>query len=263
MLRVLVAPGRRLISSPDSFSSTKLSRAFLSRAAFCQRVPASCQALPTPSDPRRHRDEDSRALQGGARAFSASTAGVVGIDITTNATTTTTAITSSSMPGVETLLAPLEARDGTLLEPLGWLPQDIVLEAMAYAHDAFGLTWGVTIVASVLLARAAVLPMQIWVAQKMSRMALAKPELDMIIARQKATPGMDPAVGAKEIRDLYAKHKVNPITTILTPFLQMPLFIAFFFGTRKVRQLRFVRGLVANERGRARRDAYACPCVVQ
>jgi hypothetical protein len=262
MLRALAASSRRLMRTPDSCSKSSSARAFLSCAAFGQRAPTAAASwhslLPTPSDPRRT-EEDARAgapLSKGARAFSACTAaGAVGIDTTgtgaasaatADAAESTTAATdavascattttTTSVPGLEALLAPLEAPDGTLLDPLGWYPQDVLLEAMAYAHDALGLTWGVTVVASALLARFAVLPLQIWVAQKMSRMAVAKPELDQIVARQKLTPGLDPAVSAKEIRDLYTRHKVNPIATVMTPFLQMPLFMAFFFGTKKVR----------------------------
>ena len=132
----------------------------------------------------------------------------------------------------------LEAPDGTPLEPLTnvW-PQDLLLQAMSYVHDASGLSWAAVIFLSTVTVRTLVLPVMLKTLQGTSRMALVKDDIAVLTAKSK-----DPSISDEErlklagqIRATYKRSGANPLVTLATPFISMPLFLSFFLATRQVR----------------------------
>lgn len=160
----------------------------------------------------------------GLRAFSVSAAtGSAG-----SATTTSSVLDILAM-------APLEKADGTIVEPLTYTwPQDLLLHFMSFCHDKFDMQWATVIIVATLSLRLAVLPLTIRTMQKTSRLAVLKPEIEATIARQKQDPNLDRMKAAEEIKAIYRRMDVNPLSALALPFLQMPLFMSFFFATRKL-----------------------------
>ena len=148
-------------------------------------------------------------------------------------TSSTASVDPSALSPTALATAPLEAADGTLLEPLGMYPQDLLLKLMSFCHDATGISWAAVIVVATLALRTALVPLTIYTTRTTSKMGALKPQLDAIMAKYESQPNADPAMRAKEIRDLYARNKVNPLA-MAVPFVQFPFFMSFFFATKKV-----------------------------
>jgi hypothetical protein len=133
------------------------------------------------------------------------------------------------------LFAVLEAADGTILEPLGWTnPADLLLRLLSTVHDSLGMEWGATILLSTLIFRTLIFPIACTTARGTSRMLAVRPKMEALKARHDAGE-IDGNTMNTQIRDLYASADVHPLKTMAGPLAQMPLFMSFFFGLRKVR----------------------------
>ena len=69
--------------------------------------------------------------------------------------------------------------------------------------------------------------------QQQAKMAGLKSELGPLQARVQASGGTDHAAAA-EMRSLYARHGVNPMRLLALPILQLPIFMSFFLGLRRL-----------------------------
>merc|ERR1711871_789368 len=96
------------------------------------------------------------------------------------------------------------------------------------------MTWGIVLLSATLAFRSMLIPLTIRTQQKMSRFTAMKPIMEATIARHKEDPRLTPEAKAAEIRGIYAEAGANPLTTMGLQFLQMPIFMSFFFATRKL-----------------------------
>lgn len=109
-----------------------------------------------------------------------------------------------------------------------------VMESIDFLHSYFGMPYWEAIVAATVVTRVFLLPIAVKTLQGTARMAAMRPEM------QKLQDAMnnDPHAGdiqvkqryANEMKVLFAKYKVNPFLSVLWPFFQLPVFLAFFFA---------------------------------
>ncbi|HHT85981.1 MAG: YidC/Oxa1 family membrane protein insertase [Bacillota bacterium] len=95
---------------------------------------------------------------------------------------------------------------------------NLMLAVMDFIYGVVG-NWGVTIMGLTILVRLVVLPLTILQGRSASRMALIQPELDKLQKKY----ADDPERLNLEIMDLYRRHKVNPASSCLLPFIQLPI----------------------------------------
>ena len=117
--------------------------------------------------------------------------------------------------------------------PLGSLPPDMALRAVDTFHMALGLDWWLAIGACTLSIRLALLPMALHGSQQQGKMQGLRAELAPLQARMQSSGGTDHAA-ADEMRALYERHGVNPMRLLALPLLQLPIFMSFFLGLRRL-----------------------------
>lgn len=107
---------------------------------------------------------------------------------------------------------------------------NVMLTVMDYIHGLTG-NWGVTIIGLTVLVRLIILPLSIMQGRSTQRMSAMQPELDKMQKKYKD----DPERLNLEIMDLYRRNKVNPASSCLLVFVQLPVLWAM------------IRALDANE----------------
>lgn len=83
-----------------------------------------------------------------------------------------------------------------------------------------------------------ILPIAIRTVANAARMAALRPDMQKI----QDAMNVDPFINdhrvkqryAEEMKALFAHHKVNPLRAFAMPFVQLPLFISFFFGLQEM-----------------------------
>lgn len=95
---------------------------------------------------------------------------------------------------------------------------NVMLKVMDSIYGIAG-NWGVTIMGLTILVRLIVLPLTIVQGRSARRMALIQPELDKLQKKY----GDDPERLNLELMDLYRRNKVNPASSCLLPFIQLPI----------------------------------------
>ncbi|HHX10422.1 MAG TPA: membrane protein insertase YidC [Firmicutes bacterium] len=95
---------------------------------------------------------------------------------------------------------------------------NLMLGVMDFIYGLVG-NWGVTIMGLTILVRLIVLPLTIMQGRSARRMAIVQPELDRLQKKY----GDDPERLNLELMDLYRRHKVNPASSCLLPFVQLPI----------------------------------------
>lgn len=121
---------------------------------------------------------------------------------------------------------------------LGYWPSHIAIQSIEYLHCVSGLPYWASIVAFTLALRTMLLPVAIKTMQNSSRMAIMKPELELVTERIKADPQQnDPkrqAMYRQQMQALFAKHQCSPFKSLLMPMCQIPIFMSCFFGLRQM-----------------------------
>ena len=135
---------------------------------------------------------------------------------------------------------PATASDVVLqsVKTLGYNPVDLVITIIEGIHNYIDIPyWGAIAVFTVGM-RIFLLPVALKGAQNANRMAHLKPEMERVQAAMKAAEGgmNDPRIQQRyqmEMKELFVKHKVNPMRALVMPFLQMPIFISAFMALRQ------------------------------
>ena len=117
--------------------------------------------------------------------------------------------------------------------PLTWWPSDLALAAVDHVHLGLGLPWWISVGTCTVFARFALLPIALHGSRQQAKMQGMRAELAPLQARIQASGGQD-AHAAAEMHALYARHGVSPLNLIALPLLQMPVFMSFFFGLRRL-----------------------------
>lgn len=168
------------------------------------------------------------------------------VRLTRRCASTTPTWLTSSVDNVEAAAATAASSSGVpppelpslvaAAEPLGHWPPDLALRLVDTLHSASDLPWWGSIVASALLCRATLLPLAVYGTQMQARMqALRVPvsQLQAKLQREQASGGSGMVAGA-ELQQLYATHDVSPGKMIAGQLVQMPIFMSFFFGLKRL-----------------------------
>lgn len=130
-----------------------------------------------------------------------------------------------------------EAAEAAAFEPSWWNLADQAVSGVQFLHDMSGLHYAGSIFTATMLLRFAILPVAINSQRAASRMAHLQPELKLMKDRFEAlgTPSQaEQRSFADQMKALFKKYDVKPISTIAAPLLQAPLFIGMFFGMKKM-----------------------------
>lgn len=141
--------------------------------------------------------------------------------------------------GVESLPldAAVPADAGAALLELGWYPSHLVMQGVEMIHVSSGLPYWATIIAITFGLRSLMLPLAFGTMRNAARMAVMKPELELVMNRMKSDPGAnnDPkrqAMYRTQMNALFSKHNCSPMKSLYFPFAQLPVFMSFFFGLK-------------------------------
>ncbi|TIB00864.1 hypothetical protein E3P96_02547 [Wallemia ichthyophaga] len=109
-----------------------------------------------------------------------------------------------------------------------------VQQALEAVHVSTGLPWWATIAVTTVSLRMALFPLLRNSLIHTSRMAVHQPEMQSKInsmtAAKKAGKDQDAAVLGQEMRMFMKEKNLKPLRGLVLPLIQMPLFIAFYFG---------------------------------
>lgn len=112
------------------------------------------------------------------------------------------------------------------VKPLAW----IILKLGMLVRN-----YGLSLIIIGFLIRAAMYPLTKGTAMQSEKMAKAKPEIDAIEKKYKEkTAQEDMMKKSQEMMLVYQKYKINPLSSCLFAFLQLPLFFAFLEAVNRV-----------------------------
>lgn len=137
--------------------------------------------------------------------------------------------------------ADIVALPGPILEPLGLWPSHVVMQSIEAIHLATDMPYWATIVAITFGLRALLVPLAFGAMRNGAKMALAKPEMELVTQRMKAETASGVTVDQKryqmyqtQLNAIYAKHGFYPMRSLLMPVVQLPIFVSFFLGLQSM-----------------------------
>ena len=117
-------------------------------------------------------------------------------------------------------------------------PPHMVIKIIDYIHLAADIPYWETIVLSTIALRIILFPIAIYTVKAASRMSHARPKINKLQAELNNHPNfMDMEVQKeyqRKMTQLLQREKVNPVRSIIFPFIQIPMFISVFFGLRQI-----------------------------
>lgn len=119
-----------------------------------------------------------------------------------------------------------------------------MLGVMDFIYSLVG-SWGFTVIVLTVLVRTIILPLTIMQGRSARRMSLIEPEREKIQKKYQD----DPERLNLEIMDLYRRNKVNPASSCLLPFVQLPVLWAMIRALEAHEQMKTATffGLVLGE----------------
>jgi hypothetical protein len=125
------------------------------------------------------------------------------------------------------------------LPELGYYPSHIVMQGIEALHVTTGLPYWATIIAATFGLRSMMLPLAFRTMRNSARMALLKPELQLVMDRMKQDPASssDPKrqkMYQTQMNALFKKHDAYPMRSLQFPLMQLPVFMSFFFGLKSM-----------------------------
>jgi len=125
---------------------------------------------------------------------------------------------------------------GSYYTPVGWLQN--ALEAL---HVGFDLPWWGAIAVATLVARATLFPLMVSQLGNTARLNNIRPQTERLTAllnqAQKTGNKVDQYRYTNELKAIFQKNNCSPFRSLLIPLVQMPIFISFFIGLRKMAEL--------------------------
>jgi YidC/Oxa1 family membrane protein insertase len=111
-----------------------------------------------------------------------------------------------------------------------------IMEGIDYFHTFAGIPYWEAIVGATFVTRFLLFPVVLQTMKNTAIMARLRPEMQKVQEAQLADPnGTDAAVKMRyqnEMKAIFSKYKVNPFRMMLWPFVQFPVFIAFFMALK-------------------------------
>jgi YidC/Oxa1 family membrane protein insertase len=151
----------------------------------------------------------------------------VGLDAATHAANTIIATSADVAADVTAQFA-----EKQLALAASWWPADFLLRTMQAAHDSLSVPWFATIIGSTVAIRIMIFPLVVKMMRGTSKMAWVQPELKQV-NEYCERHNISTAEKAEKIKKLWKKHDVNPFAAFGMMFLQMPIFMSFFFALKK------------------------------
>jgi YidC/Oxa1 family membrane protein insertase len=105
---------------------------------------------------------------------------------------------------------------------------DIANEVLKFFHDSAGLSWGMSIIALTIVARALLIPLTYKSLKGMRAMQALQPRIKEIQAKYKN----DKQRMQQEMMAFYKENKVNPFASCIPLIAQFPVFISLFYVLR-------------------------------
>ena len=112
-----------------------------------------------------------------------------------------------------------------ILQPL----VDVFESVLKFFHDAFGASWGLSIILLTIVVRAALLPLAVKQFRSMQAMQRIAPHLRVLQQKYRD----DKQRLQQETMRFYQEHKVNPFASCLPLVAQLPVFLSLFYMLRK------------------------------
>ena len=128
--------------------------------------------------------------------------------------------------------------DGVLAAPSTFIenPSYVVMQGIDFLHTWMNVPYWEAIVIITLGVRLAMLPMSIAQIRTTSTLAILKPEIDKLQAAALADPDKSSERGkrySQEMQEVFKRNNFHPMM-MWTPFMQLPVFVAFFMGIREM-----------------------------
>ena len=128
--------------------------------------------------------------------------------------------------------------DFTSLGLGGYSPIGLIQWSLEYLHVHAHLPWWLAIVASTLVLRTLLLPIAIHAQANAAKLNNIRPETEKLMAKVQQYKQAGNQVLATQhmakVYELYRKHDCHPGKMFLMPAMQVPLFISFFIGIRRM-----------------------------
>ena len=122
---------------------------------------------------------------------------------------------------------------GALYTPVGLV--QVLLDSL---HTTTGMPWWGTIMVATVMLRVCLFPLSIKFSKNAAKMAKIQPELREIMKRAQhyAKTGATEQQQKEMVKvaELYKSHDCSPLTMMTLPFMQLPFFMSFFIGLRKM-----------------------------
>ena len=117
-----------------------------------------------------------------------------------------------------------------------WAPTRALQWLIETVHDTTGLPWWGSIMLTTCGIRLATFPIMLMQIKNTYRLSQARPEVETLVEhlKQEQARGNPNAVSEYQSRvtQVWAKYKANPLKSMVTLFIQAPLFIGFFSALR-------------------------------
>jgi len=125
------------------------------------------------------------------------------------------------------------------ISSLGFGPTETIMRVIQSIHEYGGLPWWASIVAMTVIVRTAILPLTIMSQKNTANLVRASPELEEFKADVRLNPPKtveDQMRNSMRLREIYSKYNISMKKTLAPLVVQMPLFITFFLGLRRLAQ---------------------------
>jgi len=118
----------------------------------------------------------------------------------------------------------------------GYTPVGLIQNLLDFLHLTVGLPWWCAIIGGTIALRALVFPLMIKGQVNTAKLSQIKPELDRLQEKMRDVSNLqNPMAKAQvsiELQDLFKKHDCHPVKGIISPLIQLPMFISFFLALR-------------------------------
>jgi len=123
----------------------------------------------------------------------------------------------------------------------GYTPVGLVQNCLDFLHLNVGLPWWGAILCGTFVFRLLVFPVMVKGQVNTARLNAVKPELERLQAKMKDASNyqnpMFKAQAAMEMQKLFQDNRCHPVKSLMSPLIQMPLFISFFLALRNMANL--------------------------